>query len=164
MMKIQFLAAALFTTPALASVSLFTATIDGDQETTPSGSPATGTLTGEYDSVANTFSFSWTITDNLIGMPASPGAHLHNAPAGSNGGIVFGFNEPDGTWALSGSAVWENIDAGLVSELFAGNIYANYHTSSFPGGEVRGQITLVPAPATAATLGLLGLAAARRRR
>jgi len=147
---------------AQASMFQFAATIDGLQS--GSGSPANGTLLGAYDDVANTFEFSWNITNELIGIPASPGSHLHNAPAGSNGPIVFAFNEPDGTWALAGSAVWTGLSAGMVDELFAGNIYANFHTSSFPGGEVRGQVLLVPAPAGLACLGIGGFALARRRR
>jgi hypothetical protein len=44
--------------------------------------------------------------------------------------------------------------------------YFNVHTSTFPGGEIRGFLTLVPEPSTIglASTTLLGLAAARRRR
>jgi hypothetical protein len=162
MRLIGFVAAAGVFASAQADTFDFAATIDGIQSGT--GSPATGTLTGVYDDVANSFSFGWNITDELIGDPALPGSHIHNAPAGSNGPIVFGFNNPDGTWPLSGNAVWTGIDPGLVDELFAGNLYVNFHTTQFPGGEVRGQILLVPAPAGAALLGLGGLATIRRRR
>jgi hypothetical protein len=146
-------------------ISMFSATISsGDQQVTPSGSPAIGTLTGEYDSDLNMFSFSWEISDDLIGVPSSPGAHLHNAPSGTAGDIVYAFNEPDGTWALSGSAVWTGLSQDLVDELFAGNIYANFHTDAFPAGEVRGQISQIPAPGALALLGLGGLTGVRRRR
>ena len=147
---------------ALAGTTAFEATITSDQEPTDTGSPATGTLIGEYDSVANTFSFSYEITGSLLGTPSAPGAHIHNAPAGSNGGIVFAF--ATGAWNLSDSFVWTGLSTAQVDELFAGNMYANFHTDQFPGGEIRGQIGVVPAPAAVGLLGLAGLAAARRRR
>jgi hypothetical protein len=83
----------------------FTAVLSGLFEVPANGSPAIGSMLGTYDSVANTFSFSWEISDNLLGAPASPGAHIHNAPAGVNGPVIFGFAEPDGTWPLVGNAV-----------------------------------------------------------
>lgn len=145
-----------------ATLFFFEATIDQSQTTALTGSPATGTLTGTYDDVANEFAFSYSITNNLIGTPASPGAHIHNAPPGSNGGIVFAFS--GGVWNLSDNFVWSGLTAGNVSELFAGNLYANFHTTSFPGGEIRGNIMLVPSPAGAAMLGIGGLVISRRRR
>lgn len=146
---------------ASADVTDFYAHIDGIQS--GSGSPALGELNGQYDSDANAFSFSWNISDNLIGLPASPGSHIHRAPAGSNGPIVFGFNNPDGTWPLSGSATWTGLSVDNVADLFAGNFYVNFHTSQYPGGEVRGQIYVIPTPGSAALL-LIGAAAVRRRR
>lgn len=165
-MKTALLSICLITSASFAGVTafLFEATIEGSQEVPPTPSPATGWMTGVYDSVANTFSFEWEITDELIGAPASPGAHIHFGAAGVNGGVVFGFNNPDGTWPLAGSAVWSGLSALNVDRLFDGNLYINFHTTEYPGGEVRGQITLVPAPAAAGLLGLCGLIAARRRR
>jgi hypothetical protein len=108
------------------------------------------------------FSFEWLITDNLIGNPSAPGAHIHNAPFGANGPIVFGFADDD--WALSGGAVWEDMTPENVDELFAGNLYVNFHTDAYPAGEVRGQILLIPAPGALGLAGMGLLAAARRRR
>jgi hypothetical protein len=48
---------------------------------------------------------------------------------------------------------------------FAQNLgYVNVHSSQFPGGEIRGQLILIPAPGAAAVAGLGGLLATRRRR
>jgi len=147
---------------AQATETQFTAVLSGAFEVPSNDSPAIGSMLGTYDSVANTFSFSWEISDNLLGMPSSPGAHIHNAPFGVNGPVVFGFNNPDGTWPLVGSAVWTDISAALVDELFAGNLYLNFHTTEFPGGEVRGQI--VPTPGAAGILAGAALMGLRRRR
>jgi len=161
-MKMFLTTAAMALTAGAAGANMtnFAAVIDGDQN--GNDSPATGTLTGMFDDSTNTFSFSWSITDNLNGAPDSPGAHLHNAPAGESGPIVFFMS--DGVWDLDGEATWENMTGDEVDALFSGELYANFHTDQFPGGEVRGQINKVPAPGAAALFGLGGLAVARRRR
>ena len=148
---------------ANAQVTQFFATIDGDQEVPPSGSPATGTLTGSYDAGANVFSFSWSVMD-LMGTPSSPGAHIHSAPFGENGPVVFGFSNPDGTWGLTGSAVWTDLSSTHVDALFSENLYVNFHTDMFPAGELRGQIMVVPTPGVLGLAGLACIGAARRRR
>lgn len=84
-------------------------------------------------------------------------AHLHLAPAGTNGGIVA-WLYPDGppaqlipgrhTGILAEGEITELVGpmAGqtitdLWEEIQAGNIYGNVHTSEFPGGEIRGQVS-----------------------
>ena len=141
----------------------FSADIDSVQSVPGSDSPATGTLTGTYDSILNTFSFSWSV-EGLLGAPSSPGAHIHLGAAGTTGPVLFGFNNPDGTWALSGSAVWEGLSAEDVDALFSEGLYANFHTDLFPSGEIRGQIRQVPTQGAGAMLALGGALAARRRR
>jgi Cu/Zn superoxide dismutase len=68
------------------------------------------------------------------------GAHIHHAAIGSNGPVIF-----DLVPILNGNSIegdWEpgaNLDA-----LLAGELYINVHTMNHPGGEIRGQITLMP--------------------
>lgn len=139
----------------------FHATITGDQEVPPVDTQAMGTATGTYDSEANEFSFSWEIEGPLNGEPTQ-GAHIHNAPPGVNGPVVFPI--AGGEWSLSGSDVWTDLTDEDVDNLFAGDLYLNFHTDAHPGGEIRGQIVPAPGPVgvAAAFGGLAGLV--RRRR
>ena len=79
---------------------------------------------------------SFFVTHNVSSVT---GAHIHKAVACVSGGIVFPFSSPTSPisegWALS---------LADVNALFAGSLYVNIHSSSFPGGELRGQI--VPEP------------------
>jgi hypothetical protein len=59
---------------ASAAEFVFFANLSGLNEVPANNSPALGFMAGVYDDVANTFSFSWVITDNLLGAPALPGA------------------------------------------------------------------------------------------
>jgi hypothetical protein len=91
------------------------------------------------------------------GITAVIGAHIHVAPAGTNGPVrVVLFPFPGGpvittspTGAVSGVLMTGTFDAthlsgitfeGLVSAMRSGQTYCNIHTTAHPGGEVRGQI------------------------
>jgi hypothetical protein len=50
--------------------------------------------------------------------------------------------------------IWTGLTTDQITALETGNTYINIHTVDFPGGEIRGQITVVPEPGS---LGLLGL-------
>jgi len=145
---------------ALGNTVDFRAIIDGSQNDV--ATPAIGTLNGTFDPETSTFSFSWTITDNLLGDPAAPGAHIHDGDFGENGPIIFAMS--NGEWDLVGMATWEDMSDENVMALQNGGLYVNFHTTEFPGGEVRGQIEKIPAPGAAGLFGLGALALARRRR
>ena len=138
----------------------FTATLDQSQVTTPTGSAATGTATLTLNAAGDTLTYSITLVGlDLDGAQTPADAaddvtamHFHNAPPGSNGGVVFGLISPNhdvddliidpvaGT--LTGA--WENSDvnplSGQLANLNAGDLYLNVHTTAFGGGEIRGQV------------------------
>jgi hypothetical protein len=75
-----------------------------------------------------------------------------------------------GKWDLSeGNAT---TFAAQLANILSGHAYINFHTTQFPGGEIRGNIisavTLVPEPQTylllLGGLGLIGATARRRNR
>jgi hypothetical protein len=57
-------------------------------------------------------------------------------------------------------------ESTLLAGLASGQTYLNIHTTNFGGGEIRGQLAVVPEPATWILTGaaLAGLAAARRKK
>ncbi|MGP1345047.1 MAG: CHRD domain-containing protein [Phycisphaerales bacterium] len=145
-----------------AAISEFSAGLSGDNEVPANDSEATGTFLGIYDSDANSFAFEWDITGPLSGTPTV--SHIHQAPVGVNGPVVFGFNSPGPTWPLAGSATWNGLSPAQVDTLFNGGFYVNFHTTVFPGGELRGQITLIPSAGAGALLACAGIVGVGRRR
>jgi len=68
-------------------------------------------------------------------------AHIHNAPVGVNGGVVFDLQPFINGNRIEG--IWQP-DSALLVALKAGELYVNVHTNNNPSGEIRGQITLMP--------------------
>jgi len=168
--------AALSTAASAGSSTTFSFPLGGDQQNPPVSTSAFGTGSITYDTNTMTFDIEILVegitTGLLLGVgPNSTPLHIHNAPAGSNGGIVvdlglFGTLENVGG-PFGGGTGFRYTASGLSingqeSNLFDGNLYVNIHTTSFGGGEIRGQI--VPAPAAVSLLGLGGLATLRRKR
>jgi CHRD domain len=143
-----------------------------------------GTATFELNDAQTALSFTATIfnidvtgtqtadtNDNLVA------AHIHAAaPPGTNTGVVFGFfgapfndNNPNNflqtpfATGVGGtfSSIWNTPEGNAttltaqIPNLLAGLAYINFHTMQFGGGEIRGQITVVPGPIVGA--GLPGL-------
>jgi hypothetical protein len=182
-------AAALVATPAKAD-TIFTASLSGANEVPPTGSPAIGfislTLSGDSLTVVESYS-------GLVGGPASA-AHIHCCVGpGVNSIVALPFpafptvnNGTSGTYnntfdltllstynsafvtASGGTA--HGAELALETGLFLGLAYANIHDTTFPGGEIRGELKQVqvntPEPGTLLLLGmgLTGLLAKRKLR
>jgi len=149
--------------------------IEESQEVPPTGSTAYGTASYTIDDLTWIISGSVTVTG--IPLTGVTGMHIHNAPMGVNGPIIFNILANTVNSFQSGNvANW--FFTGIVddtpifreqklAEMVAGRTYINVHTPAFPGGEIRGQIDcVVPEPGTVAALviGLSMLSLLRRRK
>lgn len=104
--------------------------------------PASTAATGQVDAVLNkdTNLLKWQLSYSGLSGPATAG-HFHGpAMAGANAGVALGFTGTV-TSPMSGQAT---LTAAQAADLLAGRWYANIHTAKFPGGEIRGQMTVRP--------------------
>ncbi|MGB7203002.1 MAG: CHRD domain-containing protein [Pyrinomonadaceae bacterium] len=139
----------------------FGASIDGAQETPPSGSAGLG-----YGNVVvSPDGTQITVNMGFTGLgTAATAAHIHTAAVGVPGPVTFGLSGVPG--ATSGVIPQQTfaISPAQLADLLAGNMYFNIHTGGFPGGEIRGQIlppscttaSAVEVHATAGTMGPTG--------
>ena len=151
--------------PALvqaATINLF-ANLDGTQEVPSNGRTGSGTAVITFDDVSKLL--SWDINFSGLTGPAIS-MHFHGpAPAGTNAGVrvnvgnISGLTSPSMGSTTITDAAWE-------TELLSGLWYLNIHTAMYGGGEIRGQVEVVPVPAAVWLMfsGLAGLALAARRR
>ena len=161
---------------------LFKATLTGDQEVPPSASEASGLAT----LVLNDAKDQLSINIMIVGLDLDDitRAHIHAAPEGSNGPVVFGLRAPDedidagfpqfipfpAVLGITGGTIVSTWDLGedggslgdSLDELFNQGLYINIHTDANQGGEIRGQI--IPEPATLGLLLASGVVVFARRR
>ena len=113
-----------------------TATINGSQEVPPSGSPGTGSAAITVDTDTNTLNFNITFSGLVAPETA---AHFHGPAApGVNAGVIFPL--PLGSPKVG---VWNMTDQ-QEGWVLGGLTYINIHSTSFPGGEIRGQVVEAP--------------------
>ncbi len=123
--------------------STWVATLSGNQETPPVTTDASGDASFTLDPALNLLQYTVAVTD-IVGTTAS---HIHLAPVGKNGPIIFGLFSAaqgvlDATHPLGGGLP---LSGKNLVDLLTGYYYVNVHTAANPSGEIRGQITL-PSP------------------
>lgn len=152
------------TSPSDPNVARFTAILLPSNEVPPvtnADASASGTMqltmTVTRDAANNITGATYDFVVNLTGFPANTtltGAHIHQAPAGTNSGVVVGLPlpllgsdnaVPGGQGTITKTGVTANNPANAASvaqSIFnnpAGN-YFNVHTTLNGGGAIRGQL------------------------
>ena len=121
----------------------FTTTLTGEAEVTAEGVPNQGDLDGEgtaritLNQGQGEVCFDIQVSD--ITLPAT-GAHIHVGASTTTGGVVVGLTPPDEDGTSSGCV---SADPALIKAIRQNpeNYYVNVHTTDFPGGAVRGQLS-----------------------
>jgi hypothetical protein len=112
-----------------------TTTLSGANEVPPVATDASGTATARMDG------FGLFVEGSFAGLTGDFSAgHIHSAPAGANGEVVFPLvlvvdaDQRGGTYTVE-TEMTESQRASFL----AGNYYVNIHSTFAPGGEIRGQ-------------------------
>lgn len=116
---------------------VFAAQMSSAQEVPANASSATGTGLIDFDPVTKKIAARMTLT----GLSATV-AHIHTGALGANGPVAFPLTQTaaaSGIWVSAPDAVMTDVQ---IASLKAGGLYFNAHSSSFPNGEIRGQVGL----------------------
>ena len=111
---------------------VFVATLNGMQEVPPTNSAASG----EASLLLSPDETSGTVTLSFRGLSTQQtDAHIHGpATPGTNGPVVF----PLPLGQVSDFQI--SLTPAQVQDLKSGSLYVNVHSSTFPNGEIRGQL------------------------
>ena len=142
----------------------FTAFLNGAQEApTPSVTPAFGNGTLLLNAARTQITINLRFSGLLAPITV---AHIHNGAFGIGGPVILDILRLIETTPDMRSGTIMNVTTEQANVLLAGNGYFNVHTTAFPGGEIRGQINVVPEPSTYLLMatGLGGLVFFARRR
>jgi len=113
--------------------------LEGRQEVPAVDSQAGGTFAVTVDPNAMTL----VAHANTTGAGDATAAHLHNAFAGSGGGVAIPLAQ-DANEASRWSADVDPLSADHLAAFLAGRLYVNVHTPTNPTGEIRGQVAPEP--------------------
>lgn len=114
-----------------------TAALLGENEVPPADPDGSGTAIVTLNSGQGVVCFEISVSN--IALPAT-GAHIHLGEAGVNGDIVVPLTPPDESGTSSGCV---EADRGLIKDIRKNpaGYYVNVHTTEFPSGAIRGQLS-----------------------
>ena len=163
------------------AVTLFSASFSGEQENPPVTSSASGTAQLSLNDAMDRLEMNIQLFGLDLDGNQTPGdpnddvvaLHIHRAPVGINGPVVFGLISPNSDTSVPPDLMIDPVAGTLFSawdlaegnnttladelvNLFSSGLYFNVHTPGNSSGEIRGQI--VPIPEPSANMTALGLA------
>lgn len=129
-------------------LTFFDATLSPDNEVPARASSASGVARMTYDGTTVTFVVQ---AANLSNYTMG---HIHSGAAGVNGPVrVFLLQVQNPALSVTQGVIAEGsftaanvtgIEFGaLIEEMRAGTAYVNFHSTTYPGGEIRGQVRLL---------------------
>jgi hypothetical protein len=125
-----------------ASAQTLGAVLTGSQEVPPNANPGFGNATVTFDDTHQNVTVTITVAN--LGAPIN-NFHIHEAPAGVNGPVVVNLIGLGGTF-VNGTMTGTFAVAPAVAQRMLdnpSNFYVNVHTTTLPGGAVRGQLAFV---------------------
>jgi len=124
-----------FLAPAVISLAAWGAEVPvaltGDQEVPPVTTAAKGTGT---ISIGNDRAVSGSVSTTGIEATA---AHIHEAAAGKNGGVIVPLVKSGDKWAVPPNA---KLTEAQYKAFQAGELYVNVHSAAHKDGEIRAQL------------------------
>lgn len=123
-------------TPANQTIS---ADLTGAQEVPAVTTSATGKITGTFNPTTKVLTYTVT----FAGLTPTAG-HMHTGGPGTVGGISFPFlfNSADGKSFVSPINGTVTLTDAQITALQGGMMYANLHTVTNTGGEIRANVTM----------------------
>lgn len=109
----------------------FKAVMNGTSEVPSNASTATGIAVLVFDNVTKTFTVNVTYTGLTV-----TNAHIHKGAVGVSGPPVFPFSTFTSPIYYTSIALTTEQEADLKANLY----YVNLHSSTYAGGEIRGQL------------------------
>ena len=152
-LTLAFAAASLMlAAPADAVVVPLNAHLTGCQEVPPVSTAAQGFAYMPYDMSARKFSLNVDVTG--ITLDQLTGSHIYLGALGANGSAIYDLDGPSSWYSDTNGIHLRLTDLTFPtqyeSDLLAGNTYINVNTAQYPAGEIRGQLSPIPEPATLA--------------
>lgn len=116
----------------------------GSNEVPPIDSTGWGTVLAEVNGNQAVLSGSFSGLSSAVAVDIAGGAHIHQAPAGTNGSVLVPLFSQLSADSLSGVFIPDSnlFDAGENSlmDLWQAGLYVNIHSQNYTSGELRGQL------------------------
>ncbi len=113
----------------------FAISLSSNQSVPPIYTTGTGTGWAILDTTGSNVDYNITVASLSSNLFA---AHFHLGDVGVNGPIAEPLTYTDST----ASGTWTSVPDTLLPDLLDGGMYANFHTTDHPAGEIRGQLEL----------------------